>query len=210
MLIYLIIAFAVAFAIYFYLKTKPKPQTKPPVVVEEPPQPIPDRSDFDKRELIRREKQRLERDALLSSLGYTEDSIKEELATLTSQYKGRRITKTVQRVGNGFEFLPVPDSENLELPGVYAIYCGATLLYVGKTDRPIKTRLKEHAKCAKYPEEGGAQQNFLYKAMREHSEMIEGRVLAYAFENSKDEIALLEMQFIRELQPICNIVGVTR
>lgn len=127
---------------------------------------------------------------------------KEEL----NPYIGRRTRATVSRVGNGFENIHVSDVEDLSRPGVYAIYAGEQLLYVGKTYRPIVTRLREHAKAAKYPMiEGGAQQNFLYQAIRDYPDIIDARVLAHAYLDDKAEIDRLEVFYINLMNPICNI-----
>lgn len=197
----ILILLMVGFIIYLALSKKNKPQSQPKPEKRPQPQPVPTRNlrdDFNKQELARKKLQAKEREAYLSTI---QDVDKSEL----EKYRGRRTRKTVRRIGKGFEFMRVSDTEDISRPGVYGIYAGSTLLYVGKSDRPIEDRLKEHAKSAKYPEEGGAQQLFLYKAMRENKDIIDGRVLAFAFNDNPSEIASLEAQLITTLNPICNI-----
>ena len=122
------------------------------------------------------------------------------------KFQGVRTRKTVATKENGFEYLRVSQTENIDRPGVYGIYAGEILLYVGKANGAIRTRLRDHAKSAQYITEGGAQQSFLYEAMRQHKDILDGRVLAFSWNDSPSEIAELEMKLIKELKPLCNIV----
>lgn len=131
-------------------------------------------------------------------------------ASELSKYTGCRQRLVVPQQGNGYEFLHVSDTEDLSRPGVYGIYCGSTLLYVGKATGSIRTRFRDHAKSAKYITQGGAQQAFLYAAMRQYPHLIDGRVLYLSRTDDSKEIAQKEMELIDELHPVCNIVGVKK
>ncbi|MEG0153238.1 MAG: GIY-YIG nuclease family protein [Cellulosilyticaceae bacterium] len=160
------------------------------------------RREFERNEAKRRRKQA---ELLAAKPPYNQEEQEELRKTLVSNFSGKRTRKNNPLTNRGFEYLLIHPTEPINEKGVYGIFCESICLYVGKTDRSISIRLKEHALSAKYITEGGAQQNFLYEAMRQHKGKVEARILATAFLDDKEEIDQLETEYIERLQPVCNI-----
>lgn len=136
----------------------------------------------------------------------------ESLSSLPSvegleQYTGRRITTTVRAQGVGFEYLPIDDkyAPYLELPGLYAIMVGRHVLYVGKAEDNLRTRLRTHAKNAQSRTGGGSQQLFLYEAMRQYKDSGLLQAVPLEYVPAGLDIAAREKVRIAELNPVCNI-----
>ncbi|MEG1519319.1 MAG: GIY-YIG nuclease family protein, partial [Cetobacterium sp.] len=160
------------------------------------------RREFERNEAKRRRKQA---ELLAAKPPYNQEEQEELRKTLVSNFSGKRTRKNNPLTNSGFEYLLIHPTEPINEKGVYGIFCESICLYVGKTDRSISMRLKEHALSAKYITEGGAQQNFLYEAMRQNKGKVEARILATAFLDDKEEIDRLETEYIERLQPVCNI-----
>lgn len=92
---------------------------------------------------------------------------------------------------------------------IYGIYIDNKLVYIGKTTREMKNRLGEHLECALLGEGGGAQQNYLYKAMRECEVGYKFKILYESYNTiSNHELEEIEKTLIENLQPEFNYEGV--
>lgn len=101
--------------------------------------------------------------------------------------------------------------EGKEGRGVYGICVKGELVYVGKTMRNFERRWSEHLACAANRGIQNAQQNYLYKCMRENREEIEFKVLFGINEEkplTNKELECVEMGVIIALTPRFNYEGV--
>lgn len=91
--------------------------------------------------------------------------------------------------------------------GVYGIYLDGVLVYIGKTSISFAKRWTEHSRAAKKYIEGGWQQDYLYKAMRQAKEVrFEELIVANDFSNH--EIECMEYALITFNKPQFNYQGV--
>lgn len=96
--------------------------------------------------------------------------------------------------------------------GIYGIYIGETLVYIGMTMRPFTERWKEHVACAKNPSAKNSQQPYLYKAMREAKAAginVKLRVIVpLDTPKTKTNVKCMEFALITAFKPKYNYSGV--
>ena len=93
--------------------------------------------------------------------------------------------------------------------GIYGIYIGEELVYIGMTMRPFIERWKEHVRYAKNPSMENSQQPYLYKAMREAKAEVELRaIIPLDTYKTKRDVKCMEFALITAFKPKYNYSGV--
>lgn len=145
--------------------------------------------ELSKELLEKAEKEKEERLKKLENRVVVEDKAEKEADAL-AEYNYNRVKKN----SNGY---------------VYGIKVDGELVYIGKTIRPLKERIKEHIECMLDRTINNNQQKYLYEAMRLCEIGYKFEVL-YESQNkiSNHELEMIEKVLIENIKPKYNYEGV--